>query len=130
MNQAKTARATAQGFSQKTVLGDSGKLQIDVQRDRQRSFEPLLVPKWHKQLPGFNEQIIALYVRGMTVRDIESMLQKQYRIEVSPDCISSVTDAVHAEVTEWPMAADISVDELKYLPHAWNWSELKWWEPK
>lgn len=89
------------GFSQKTVLGDSGKLQIDVPRDRQGSFEPLLVPKWQKQLPGFNEQIIALYARGMTVRDIQAMLQRQYRIEVSPDFISSVTDAVHAEVTEW-----------------------------
>ena len=89
------------GFSSKTVLGDSGEMQIDVPRDRHSSFEPLLVPKWQKKLPGFEEKIIALYARGMTVRDIKAMLEAQYRIEVSPDFISSVTDAVHAEVTEW-----------------------------
>ena len=89
------------GFSTKTVLGDSGEMQIDVPRDRHSSFEPLLVPKWQKKLPGFEEKIIALYARGMTVRDIKAMLEAQYRIEVSPDFISSVTDAVHAEVTEW-----------------------------
>ncbi len=89
------------GFSPKTVLGDSGEMQIAVPRDRHSSFEPLLVPKWQKKLPGFEEKIIALYARGMTVRDIKAMLEAQYRIEVSPDFISSVTDAVHAEVTEW-----------------------------
>jgi transposase-like protein len=89
------------GFSAKTVLGDSGEMAIDVPRDRHSSFEPLLVPKWQKKLPGFEDKIIALYARGMTVRDIKAMLEQQYRIEVSPDFISSVTDAVHAEVTEW-----------------------------
>ena len=89
------------GFSVKTVLGDSGELEIAVPRDRQSSFEPLLVPKWQKRLPGFDEKIIALYARGMTVRDIKALLEQQYRIEVSPDFISSVTEAVHAEVTEW-----------------------------
>jgi transposase-like protein len=89
------------GFSAKTVLGDSGKMDIEVPRDRHSSFEPLLVPKWQKKLPGFEDKIIALYARGMTVRDIKAMLEQQYRIEVSPDFISSVTDAVHAEVTEW-----------------------------
>ena len=89
------------GFSAKTVLGDSGELDIAVPRDRHSSFEPLLVPKWQKKLPGFEDKIIALYARGMTVRDIKAMLEQQYRIEVSPDFISSVTDAVHAEVSEW-----------------------------
>jgi transposase-like protein len=89
------------GYSAKTVIGDGGALQIAVPRDRAGSFEPLLVPKWQKKLPGFQEKIIALYARGMTVRDIKAMLESQYRIEVSPDFISSVTDAVHAEVTEW-----------------------------
>ncbi len=89
------------GFSAKTVLGDSGELEIAVPRDRHSSFEPLLVPKWQKKLPGFEEKIIALYARGMTVRDIRAMLGQQYRIEVSPDFISRVTDAVHTEVTEW-----------------------------
>ena len=89
------------GYSAKTVLSDSGEMQIDVPRDRAGSFEPLLVPKWQKKLPGFEEKIIALYARGMTVRDIKTMLEQQYHIEVSPDFISSVTDAVQAEVTEW-----------------------------
>ncbi len=89
------------GYSAKTVLSDSGAMQIDVPRDRAGSFEPLLVPKWQKKLPGFEEKIIALYARGMTVRDIRSMLEAQYHIEVSADFISSVTDAVQAEVVEW-----------------------------
>jgi len=83
------------------VLSDSGEMQIGVPRDRHSRFEPLLVPKWQKKLPGCEQKIIALYARGMTVRDIKAMLEAQYRIEVSPDFISSVTDAVHAEVTEW-----------------------------
>lgn len=89
------------GFSAKTVLGDSGAMSIAVPRDRQGRFEPLLVPKWQKRLPGFDEKIIALYARGMSVREIQALLQEQYRIEVSPDFISGVTDAVHAEVSEW-----------------------------
>ena len=89
------------GTSPKTVLADSGELRLAVPRDRAGSFEPLLVPKWQKKLPGFEAKIIALYARGMTVRDIKAMLEAQYHIEVSPDFISRVTDAVHAEVTEW-----------------------------
>jgi putative transposase len=89
------------GYSAKTVIGDGGAMQIAVPRDRAGSFEPLLVPKWQKKLPGFEEKIIALYARGMTVRDIKAMLESQYHIEVSPEFISSVTDAVQAEVTEW-----------------------------
>ena len=89
------------GFSKKTVLGDSGEMRIEVPRDRQSSFEPLLVPKWQKRLPGFDEKIIALYARGLSVREIQALLEEQYRVEVSPDFISSVTDAVHAEVGEW-----------------------------
>ena len=89
------------GFSKKTVLGDSGEMEIAMPRDRRGSFEPLLVPKWQKKLPGFEEKIIALYARGMSVRDIKAMLEEQYRIDVSADFISGVTDAVHAEVCEW-----------------------------
>ena len=89
------------GFSKKIVLGDSGELEIAVPRDRQSRFEPLLVPKWQKRLPGFDAKIIALYARGLSVREIQAMIEEQYRIEVSADFISSVTDAVHAEVSEW-----------------------------
>jgi transposase-like protein len=89
------------GFSKKVVLGDSGVLEITVPRDRHSSFEPRLVPKWHKRLAGFDQKIIALYARGMTVREIQALLEEQYHVEVSPDFISTVTDAVHAEVSEW-----------------------------
>ena len=60
------------GFSKKTVLGDSGKREIAMPRDRQGSFEPLLVAKWQKGLPGFDAKIIALYARGMSVREIQA----------------------------------------------------------
>ena len=89
------------GFSRKVVLADSGKLEIAVPRDRQSSFEPRLVPKWQKRLPGFDAKIIALYARGLSVREIQALLEEQYHVEVSPDFISTVTDAVHAEVCEW-----------------------------
>jgi putative transposase len=59
------------------------------------------VPKWQKRLPGFEQKIIAMYARGLSVRDIQAILEVQYRIEVSPAFISTVTDAVHAEVSEW-----------------------------
>lgn len=75
------------GFSKKTVLGDSGKMEIAMPRDRQRSFEPLLVAKWQKGLPGFDAKIIAMDARGLTVREIQAMLQEQCRIEVCPDFI-------------------------------------------
>ena len=71
------------GFSAKTVLGDSGEMDIEVPHDRHSSFEPLLVPKWQKKLPGFEDKIIALYARGMTVRDIKEMLEQQCRIKVT-----------------------------------------------
>jgi putative transposase len=89
------------GFSKKTVLGDSGEMENAMPRDRQGSFEPLLVAKWQKRLPGFDAKIIAMYGRGMSVREIQALLEEQYPIEVSPDFISGVTDAVHAEVSEW-----------------------------
>ena len=62
-------------------------------RDRAGSFEPLLVPKWQKKLPGFEEKIIALYARGMTVRDIKAMLEAQYHIEVSPEFLQLIEKA-------------------------------------
>ncbi len=81
------------GYSAKTVLSDSGAMQIDVPRDRTGSFEPLLVPKWQKKLPGFEEKIIALYARGMTVRDIKAMLEAQYHIEVSAEFLQLIEKA-------------------------------------
>jgi len=89
------------GATGKTVLTDAGPLRIDIPRDRQGSFEPLLIPKHERRFTGFDDKIVALYARGMTVREIQGFLAEQYGTEVSPDFISSVTDAVMAEVTAW-----------------------------
>jgi len=89
------------GVSGKTVLTDDGPLRIDVPRDRAGSFEPVLIPKHERRFTGFDDKIVAMYARGMTVREIQSFLVEQYGTEVSPEFISSVTDAVMAEVTAW-----------------------------
>jgi putative transposase len=72
-----------------------------VPRDRNSSFEPLLVPKGETHFDGFDEKIISMYARGMTVREIQGHLEELYGIAVSPDLISRVTDAVIEEVREW-----------------------------
>jgi len=89
------------GASGKTVLTEDGPLRIDVPRDREGGFEPLLIAKHERRFTGFDDKIVAMYARGMTVREIQGFLAEQYGTEVSPDFISSVTDAVMAEVTAW-----------------------------
>lgn len=89
------------GVSGKTVLTDDGPLRIDVPRDRAGSFAPVLIPKHERRFTGFDDKIVAMYARGMTVREIQGFLVEQYGTEVSPEFISSVTDAVMAEVTAW-----------------------------
>lgn len=89
------------GSTGKTVLTEDGPLRIEVPRDRRGSFEPLLIPKHERRFTGFDDKIIAMYARGMTVREIQAFLAEQYATEVSPEFISSVTDAVMGEVTAW-----------------------------
>ncbi len=107
------------GVSSKTVLTDDGPLRIDIPRDRQGRFEPLLIPKHERRFTGFDGKIVAMYARGMTVREIQGFLAEQYGTEVSPDFISSVTDAVMAEVTAWqarplePMYPVVFFDALR-----------------
>jgi transposase-like protein len=84
------------GASGKTVLTDDGPLRIEVPRDREGSFEPLLIPKHERRFSGFDDKIVAMYARGMTVREVQGFLAEQYGVEVSPEFISSVTDAVMA----------------------------------
>ena len=98
---AKPEEATNQrnGKSAKTVLTEDGPLRIEVPRDRAGSFEPILIPKHERRFTGFDDKIVAMYARGMTVREIQGFLAEQYGTEVSPEFISSVTDAVMAEVT-------------------------------
>ena len=89
------------GTSAKTVLTDEGALTLAVPRDREGSFEPRLIPKHARRFTGFDDKILALYARGLTVREIQAFLSEMYAVEVSPDLISTVTDAVAAEITAW-----------------------------
>ena len=89
------------GKSGKTVLTDEGPLRIEVPRDREGEFEPKLIGKHERRFTGFDDKIIAMYARGMTVREIQGFLSEMYGTEVTPDFISGVTDAVFAEVTAW-----------------------------
>jgi putative transposase len=107
------------GTSGKTVLTDDGPLPIEVPRDRAGSFEPRLIGKHERRFTGFDDKILALYARGMTVREIQAFLAEMYAVEVSPDLISTVTDAVVAEVTAWqsrplePMYPVVFFDALR-----------------
>lgn len=89
------------GTGPKTVLTEDGRLAIDVPRDREGTFEPQLIPKHERRFTGFDAKILALYARGMTVREIQGFLAEMYEVEVSPDLISTVTDSIVAEVTAW-----------------------------
>jgi transposase-like protein len=89
------------GVGAKTVLTGDGELEISVPRDRAGTFEPLLIPKGQTRFEGFDDKILSLYGRGMTVREIQGHLTEVYGVEVSPDLISRVTDAVLDEVREW-----------------------------
>jgi len=89
------------GTSEKTVLTDDGPLTLDVPRDRDSSFEPRLVAKHDRRFTGFDDKIIALYARGLTVREIQAFLADMYATEVSADFISTVTDAVTTEIAAW-----------------------------
>ena len=89
------------GKSAKTVLTEDGPLHIEVPRDREGSFEPILIPKHERRFKGFDERIVAMYARGMTVREIQGLLMEQYGTEVSAEFISSVTDEVMEEVQAW-----------------------------
>jgi transposase-like protein len=89
------------GTGSKTVLTDDGPLPIEVPRDRDGTFEPRLIAKHERRFTGFDDKILALYARGMTVREIQGFLAEMYDVEVSPDLISTVTDGIVAEVTAW-----------------------------
>ena len=89
------------GTSGKTVLTDHGPVPIAVPRDRAGTFEPQLIAKHERRCTGFDDKIIALYARGLTVREIQAFLAEMYAADVSPELISTVTDAVMAEVTAW-----------------------------
>jgi len=89
------------GVSRKTLKSEDGAFELEVPRDREGSFEPRLIGKGQTRIDGLDEKIIAMYARGMSVRDIRGHLEELYGLEVSPDLISRVTDAVLDEVKEW-----------------------------
>jgi len=95
------ARNHRNGSSGKTVVTDDGPLALDIPRDRAGTFEPQLIPKHARRFTGFDDKILALYARGLTVREIQAFLAEMYAVEVSPDLISTVTDAVMSEVAAW-----------------------------
>src|SRR3954451_5479672 len=107
------------GTSGKIVLTDDGPLPLDVPRDRAGTFEPRLIGKHERRFTGFDDKVIALYARGLTVREIQAFLGEMYGVEVSPDLISTVTDAVVSEVTAWqarplePMYPVVFFDALR-----------------
>lgn len=92
---------TRNGTSGKTVQSEHGALELEIPRDRDGSFEPQLVRKGQRRLAGLDQQIIALYAKGLTTREIQSHLQEMYEVEVSATLISNVTDEVSAEVQAW-----------------------------
>jgi putative transposase len=89
------------GYGRKTVLTGTGKLALEVPRDRLSTFDPQLIAKYQRRFPGFDEKIVSMYARGMSTREIQGHLRELYGLDVSPDLVSAVTDAVLEEVTEW-----------------------------
>jgi len=89
------------GYSKKSVLTETSKLDIRVPRDREGTFDPKLIARYQRRFPGFDEKIVSMYARGLTVREIQGHLLDIYGLEVSPDLISTVTDAVLETVGEW-----------------------------
>jgi putative transposase len=91
------------GITTKTLLTESGPVRLDTPRDRNGSFEPLVVRKGQRRLDGIDKIVLGLYAKGMSTRDICAHVAEIYDVEVSPDLISKITDAVHAEVVEWQL---------------------------
>ena len=89
------------GTTPKRVTTDTGTLDLAIPRDRDSSFAPQFVPKGVRRLPGFDETVLTLYARGLTTRELQGYLEERYQVAVSPDLISTVTNAVLDEVAEW-----------------------------
>ena len=89
------------GTSSKTVLTPEGPLELAIPRDRHGRFDPALIAKYRRRFPGFDDKIIALYARGLSTRDIQGHVRELYGLEISPELVSAVTDAVLEEVAAW-----------------------------
>jgi len=106
-------------YGSKTVLTGTGKLELQIPRDRLVTFGPQLIAKYQRCFPGFDDKIVPMYARGMSTREIRGHLRELYGIEVSPDLVSAVTGAVLEEVAEWqarplePLYPLVFVDALR-----------------
>ncbi len=103
------------GTSAKTVKSKHGEIELEVPRDRTAEFEPVIIKKHQRRFDGFDDAILSLYSRGLSTRDIQAHLEEIYGVEVSPDLISSVTEAVIEEVREWQTRPLESVYPIVYL---------------
>ena len=103
------------GSYDKTVQTDAGSVPVEMPRDRDATFEPLLVPKHQRRLSGFNDLVISLVARGMTTRDTQAHLQEIYGVEVSPELISKVTDAIIPELRAWQQRPLDAMYPIMYL---------------
>ncbi|EDJ9368288.1 IS256 family transposase [Salmonella enterica] len=100
-NAPKTGSNTRNGYSSKTVLCDDGEIELSTPRDRENTFEPQLIKKNQTRITQMDSQILSLYAKGMTTREIVATFKEMYDADVSPTLISKVTDAVKEQVTEW-----------------------------
>ncbi|RKX25878.1 MAG: IS256 family transposase, partial [Candidatus Zixiibacteriota bacterium] len=103
------------GKTSKTVKTGAEDVNLSIPRDRNGEFEPHLVKKHQRRLPGFDAKVLALYARGLTTRDIQGHLEEMYDSDVSPALISAVTDAVLEEVTAWQSRPLEAVYPIVYL---------------
>lgn len=89
------------GYGRKTVTTGTGKIDLEIPRDRAGSFDPALIAKYQRRFPDFDDKIISMYARGMSTREIAGHVRELYGVDVSPDLISAVTDAVLEELAAW-----------------------------
>lgn len=103
------------GSYKKRIKGEFGNLDVAVPRDRQSTFEPVILPKGQSRFTGFDDKIIALYARGMTTRDIQAHLEEMYGVEISPTLVSQVTQAVQEDISLWQNRPLDEVYPIVYL---------------
>ncbi|WP_025473487.1 IS256 family transposase, partial [Yersinia pestis] len=100
-NTPKSGSNTRNGYSSKTLLCDDGEIELNTPRDRENTFEPQLIKKNQTRITQMDSQILSLYAKGMTTREIVATFKEMYDADVSPTLISKVTDAVKEQVAEW-----------------------------
>jgi transposase-like protein len=108
-------RNSRNGHSKKNVQSEHGEMELSIPRDRNSSFEPVLVPKHQRRIAGLDEKILSLYARGMSIRDISAQLEELYGAKVSAAVISEVTDSVLEEVKAWQSRPLDEVYPIVYL---------------